>query len=177
MTKILQLETLRLYPPILALPKWTNQYPQDLQIGSKTLSIPSNTAILTSLLAMQTHPKYWKQDPLKWQPLRWIKSSPSSNTNLAAKLQAEEIFVPLKGTYFPWSDGPQNCPGKKFAQVEFVAVLACLFRDHRVRVVLKDGEDCQKAQRRVLAVAEDCELGLLLRVRDADSVRLAWEKV
>ncbi len=181
-TENLQLETIRLYPPIMALPKWTNQYPQDLKIGTETLSIPANTAVLTSLLAIQTHPTYWKPDPLKWLPSRWIRPSLSSNsspsnTNLAAKLQSEDIVVPLKGTYFPWSDGPQNCPGKKFAQVEFVAVLACLFRDHRVHVVLKDGEDFQKAQERVLAVAEDCEQGLLLRMRDADSIRLAWEKV
>ena len=56
-------------------------------------------------------------------------------------------------------------------------MLACLFRDHCVRVVLRDGEDFHKAQQRVLAVTEDCEQGLLLRMRDADSVRLAWERV
>ena len=165
----------------MALPKWTNQYPQDLKIGTETLSIPSNTAVLTSLLTIQTDPKYWKEDPLKWQPSRWITSPKSSGAtcselNITAKFQSEEIYVPLKGTYFPWSDGPQNCPGKKFAQVKFVAVLACLFRDHRVQVIPKVGEDVHKARERVLAVTEDCEQGLLLRMRDADNVRLGWER-
>lgn len=56
-------------------------------------------------------------------------------------------------------------------------MLAALLREHRVRVVCGDGEDVQMARRRILAVVEDCEVGLLLRMRDADSVRLVWEKV
>ncbi|KAI9845422.1 MAG: hypothetical protein M1837_004900 [Sclerophora amabilis] len=175
------LETLRLFPPILALPKWTNRYPQTLKVGDRMLSIPARTAVLPSLLAMQTLPPYW-QDPLVWQPSRWIKSSTtstdgSSTTDLTAQVEHEEVVVPQKGTYFPWSDGPQSCPGKKFAQVEFVAVIACLLRDHRVRVVPQEGEDFEKTKERISAVLEDCDLGLLLRMRDADSVKLAWERV
>ena len=95
---------------------------------------------------------------------------------MTQRLEKEEIFVPQKGTYFPWSDGPQNCPGKKFAQVEFVAVIAGLLRQHRVKIVPNKGETKEAMHKRVMAVLEDCEQGLLLRMRDADSVRLTWEK-
>lgn len=133
---------------------------------------------MTSLLAIHTHPKYWSLDPLVWRPSRWISSSGNGDVTkpITNRLEDEELLVPIKGTYFPWSDGPQNCPGKKFAQVEFVAVLARLFRDHRVQVVLNKGENFQGARERVLAVAENSEQGLLLRMRDADSVRLSWER-
>lgn len=94
----------------------------------------------------------------------------------AEELNREELYVPTKGTYFPWSDGPQFCPGKKFAQVEFVAVLASLFRAHRVHPLLQAGEDAESGRKRALGVCEDSEHVLLLRMRDGDSIRLVWEQ-
>lgn len=143
--------------------------------------IPPHTGVMPSLLTVQTHPKYW-QDPLLWQPSRWISSPPAPGPSgpkldLATRIRQEAIFTPVQSTYFPWSDGPQNCPGAKFAQVEFVAVLACLIRDHRVEVVREPNESFEKARGRALATTEDCDMELLLRMRNADKVRLAWRRV
>ena len=164
----------------MALPKYTNQRPQQLKVGDKEIAIDPDTMVVPSLLAMHTHPHYWKPDPLVWRPSRWISSRASAvqscNSSLVARLEDEEVFEPRKGSYFPWSDGPQNCPGKKFAQVEFVAVIACLFQAHRVRLACQPGEDHEIAQKRILAVCEDSEHGLLLRMRNADSVKLVWAK-
>lgn len=136
---------------------------------------------MPSLLAVQTHPKYWK-DPLLWKPSRWITSSlaPGSSRlelDVTTQLRQEALFTPVQGTYFPWSDGPQNCPGAKFSQVEFVAVLARLLRDHRVGVVRAPNESSEEARKRALATTEDCDLELLLRMRNADKVQLAWRRV
>ena len=152
------------------MPKWTDRSSQRLAINGRDITIPAKTMVIPSLLAVQTQPKYWQPNPLAWQPSRWISSSPSSS------LEQEELFQPAKGTYFPWSEGSQNCPGKKFAQVEFVAVLACLFRDHHVREQLGESETYEHARKRLLAVAEDSEHGLLLRMRRADDVRLIWAR-
>ena len=137
---------------------------------------------MPSLLAVQTHPQYW-QNPLLWQPSRWISESPTSgstsvpvDSHIRSCFRREELVIPRENTYFPWSSGPQNCPGAKFAQVEFVAVLACFLREHRVEVILEPNESITQAKKRVLAVTEDCDLGLLLRMRDADKVRLACRK-
>lgn len=86
-------------------------------------------------------------------------------------------MTPLQSTYFPWSDGPQNCPGAKFAQVESVAVLACLLWDHRVVIVPEPGESLEKAINKALATTEDCDMELLLRMRNADNVRLACKRL
>lgn len=179
--RALLLETLRLYPPILALPKWSNEHPQNLRIGEKTIVIPPHTGVMPSLLAVQTHPEYWP-DPLVWQPSRWISTpsalgSPGPLPDLATRLRQETVETPVQSTYFPWSDGPQNCPGAKFAQVEFVAVVACLMRDHRVGVVREPSESFQQARQRALAATEDCDMGLLLRMCNADKVRLAWKRM
>lgn len=61
--------------------------------------------------------------------------------------------------------------------MEFVAVLACLLRDHRVSIIHEPNESFEEAKKRALATTEDCDLELLLRMRDADKVRLAWKRV
>ena len=167
----------------MALPKWTNEHSQQLRIGQRTIVVPPQMGVMSSLLAVQTHPDYWP-DPLLWKPSRWISSSPPAapptsinNTTTTLAPRQESLISPLQSTYFPWSDGPQNCPGAKFAQVEFVAVLACLLRDHRVGVVCEPGESPKQARERALATSEDCDMTLLLRMRDADKVKLAWKRV
>ena len=127
---------------------------------------------MPSLLAVQTHPDFWP-DPLLWNPSRWIVSPSSSPSSSPKNSEREETLLnPAPSTYFPWSDGPQNCPGAKFAQVEFVAVLARLLRHHRLEVVKEPGESIEMARKRILATTEDCDLELLLRMKDADKVRI-----
>lgn len=58
-----------------------------------------------------------------------------------------------------------------------MAVLACLLRDHGVGVVREPNESFEKARVRVLATTEDCDMQLLLRMRDAEKVQLAWKRV
>ncbi|KAF7887020.1 uncharacterized protein EAF02_003667 [Botrytis sinoallii] len=142
------LETLRQFPPIMALP---------------------------NILGIQMHPKYW-EDPSLCNPSRWIESTPDP-TSHTGTLNTEKVITPATSTFFPWSDGPQNCPGQKFSQVEFVAVLAILLRHHRVSVVQNDNETPEKAQERALFVTQDCDMELLLRMRDADQVNLIWKKI
>ena len=138
--------------------------------------MPPQTGVMPSLLAIQTHPEYWT-DPLLWMPSRWISGSTTSdssipNSNFRTQLKQEEVIIPLEGTYFPWSAGPQNCLGVKFAQVEFVAVLAYLMRDHRIEIICEPNESPVQERERVLATTEDCDVGLLLRMRNAENIRL-----
>ncbi|TGO70367.1 hypothetical protein BOTNAR_0001g00420 [Botryotinia narcissicola] len=169
------LETLRQFPPIMALPKWSNEISQTLQIQGKTVIIPPHTGVMLSILGIQMHPKYW-EDPSLWNPSRWIESTPDP-TSQTSILNTEKFITPAISTFFPWSDGPQNCPGQKFSQVELVVVLAILLRHHRVSIVQNDNETPGKAKERALAVTKDCDMGLLLRMRDADQVKLIWRKV
>ncbi|KAH3969293.1 hypothetical protein HBI81_072260 [Parastagonospora nodorum] len=158
------LETLRLFPPILSLPRHTNTEPQRLQIGDRTIVVPANTNTYPNVVAIQTHPQYWP-DPLEWKPDRWVTTE-----------SGEEVLItPPRDTFLPWSDGPQNCPGIKFAQVEFVAVLALIMCRHRLRIQRELGETEEQARTRVHKVLNDCDSQLLLRIRDATQVRLICE--
>lgn len=51
-------ETLRLYPPIMSLPKWTKGTSQVIKVGEQTLVIPPGVGTSPHLLAMHTHPNY-----------------------------------------------------------------------------------------------------------------------
>lgn len=55
-------------------------------------------------------------------------------------------------------------------------MLACLLRDHRVGIVPELNESFEAAKQRVMAATEDCDLMLLLRMRNADKVRLMWKR-
>lgn len=133
--------------------------------------IPADTLVQPNLQAMHTHPWHWVRNPLTWRPQRWI-----SARSTGGGLEAETLVVPLRGTYFPWSEGVRNCPGKRFAQVEFVAVMAALFRDHVAEPVPRPGESDQAARQRTLRVVEDSNVTLLLQIRDPESVVVRWRE-
>ncbi|KAJ0123287.1 hypothetical protein J7T55_011752 [Diaporthe amygdali] len=172
------LETLRLYPSIVGLPKWTGTKPQTLDIGHRTLAIPSGAYAFPHIIAIHTHPQYW-DEPHSWRPSRWICSSPhvatgKSDSPFSGGKSAgrEELWEPAPNTYFPWSDGPQSCPGKKFVQVEVVAILACLFKSHRLSVKKNPGESEEAARARVISCVNEVNMEVILRMKDADRVKL-----
>lgn len=171
-----QFETLRLYPPIMGLPKWSNDQPQSLQVGDRTIIIPSSTGIAPGVLALQTHPKYWT-DPLVWKPTRWISTTAAPDSDMITTLQNEVFLTPRKGTYFPWSDGPQNCPGNKFSQVEFVAVMMCLLRNHRISAIQNPGERFKDTRERIMNTTNDVNMEMLLRMKNADNIQLMCKQV
>ena len=151
----------------MALPQWTNEHPQQLQIGERTIDIPPQTGVMPSLLVVHTLPQYWPPSR------RILSSTPLEQPDLPTRLQhGEKISTPAQNTYLPWSDGPQNCPDAKFAQVEVVAVLAFIFREHRMGVVQELNESPMRAKQRALDTTQDCDMELLLRMRNADGVRL-----
>ena len=160
------LETLRVYPPVMALPRVTApDKAVSLTINGRTFTIPPATNVNVCLMAAQMDPRNWGEDSYKWDPKRWIIPSGKGET----------VLTPSKNTYFPWSEGLQNCPGKKFSEVEAVAVLAWLFREHRVEVVRarEDDEETEaEARKRAEDCANDVDQELLLRMRDADRVKL-----
>ncbi|MCJ1385982.1 hypothetical protein MMC17_009107 [Xylographa soralifera] len=174
------LETLRLYNPVPGIPKWTSTHSTTLRIQGQDYLIPPQTLVLPSLMALHTHPRYWGDDSLVWRPSRWIVTSAQTEhdpgSDNKTRFEQEELMVAIKGSYIPWSEGVANCPGKKFAQVEFVAAMASLFKDHRAQPVAKPHETLEQARRRVLDVVADSGVNLLLEMENPGSVSLQWTR-
>ena len=91
-------------------------------------------------------------------------------------LESESLYTPPPGTYIPWSDGARVCPGKKFSQVEFVAVMVALFGSYRVEPVPRRGESMAMALVRTLDTVKDSAMVLLLQMRNPESLGLKWVK-
>jgi cytochrome P450 len=68
----------------------------------------------------------------------------SSSPTISATTSSQGILKPAKGTFLPFSEGSRACSGKKFATVEFVAVLFTLLREHRLE--LEDGWSAERVK-------------------------------
>lgn len=97
-----------------------------------------------------------EEDLASWKPERWLLD-PSKTNSSAAHAQetrhnasdSEEdiggpqsqdtsalLFKPERGAFIPFSEGYRACLGRRFAQVEVLAVLATIFREYSVELDL-----------------------------------------
>ena len=85
----------------------------------------------------------------EFKPERWFvktenagnkSSDPSapdqSTTHSCFSTFSPSHFQPPKGAYIPFSDGHRSCMGRRFAQVEMVAVLASIFTQYSVELAV-----------------------------------------
>ncbi|KAH7110906.1 cytochrome P450 monooxygenase-like protein, partial [Dendryphion nanum] len=166
------LETLRLYNPLLSIVKGTTTQPACLAIGGRNIVVPSNTRVILNLPALHSHPKYWGEDSLEWKPSRWIKAKPREGHTC----DREYIEMPIHGAYIPWSEGNRSCPGKKFSQVEHVAVMVAMFRQHSLIPSRLAGETEEMARSRAVAALKDTGMVLLLQMLHPERIPLEWKK-
>jgi hypothetical protein len=110
--------------------------------STTTLLIPPNTLVNLNIHAMHTAPSTYPSHKT-WNPKRWITSTaPAARTvlSLSSTLQNEKL-VYLERGFVPWASGPRICPGMKFAQVEFTAVLGTVLRRAWIAPSVKGGDD------------------------------------
>jgi cytochrome P450 len=125
--------------------------------------IPAKAKVYTNNQSLHTDPSVWGKDSLVFRPTRWLPAEPQ-----------ESLIQPPKGSFTPWSSGPRQCPGQKMAQVEFVAVMASLFRKLNVEPVPVHGSDLKAAQQKLEASIADSAPILTLQMRKPKEVALRW---
>ncbi|XP_029664885.1 cytochrome P450 4C1-like, partial [Formica exsecta] len=107
-------ETLRLFPSV---PVISRKLAEDVKIGDYTL--PKNATVILGISLTHTNQEVWS-DPKKFDPDRFLPDN-SKHRNPYA--------------YVPFSAGPRNCIGQKFALLEEKAVLTAILRKWRVKSV------------------------------------------
>lgn len=157
-----------MYGSIVFIPKTTGFHAQAITLGEREHILPPNTALNINVQALHTDPLIWGPDALVWRASRWLEQTSSS---------AGETFIqPEPGAYVPWADGPRACVGKKFSQVEFVAVLATLFQRYRVTPVLENGESEDDGQKALRSIVEGSAISAItLQMQEPRSRALRWE--
>lgn len=100
-----------------------------------------------------THPlSNLDNDLEEFKPERWILDPDAKNTasmpvhdadteasNLGVNTAADTsaaLYRPPKGAYIPFSEGHRSCIGRRFAQIEILAVLALIFSQYSVELAV-----------------------------------------
>ncbi|PKY00503.1 putative cytochrome P450 monooxygenase [Aspergillus campestris IBT 28561] len=138
----IMLETMRLYPPVTSIPKWTGATPSRLVHGDKSYVLPPKVSVTLDANALHYSEEYWGNDVREFHPQRWDARNKDSflaqNADLPGLsvpgLEFRSVHKPVRGAYIPFSDGFRACLGKKFAQVEYVVAVAVLFGRYRVEL-------------------------------------------
>jgi cytochrome P450 len=167
------MESLRICHPLSQLVKTTGPTPQPLKVNGETYIIPAGTSVHCSLPALHAHPKYWGPEPLAWNPQQHIGVSAKNDTD---SFENEVLASDTSEHFMPWAWGQRVCPGKRFSQVELVAILATLFRNWRVEIVPEGQETPEQARKRVWAssLKVDHQDHMLHEMVNPESVGLVW---
>ena len=146
-------EQLRLVSPVTAVLTRAVGHPTVTFDGVPT-SIPDGTFVSLSQLGAHRNPKHWPhgppnnpQDPWhprsnpendleEFRPERWFVPSNDEKPQLTSKRGS--LFHPPRGVYFPFSDGQRACVGRRFAQLEYAAVLAVVFRSYSIELDVRE---------------------------------------
>lgn len=149
-----------------SIPKTTGPTSSLVILDGKEYILPPRARVYVNIPALHVHPDHWGSESLSWRPSRWIEC----NSN------EEQMRAPVKGAFAPWGDGPRVCPGRKFAQVEFVATIAAIFSEYRVEVVPQDGESFEEAREKAWQVVQDSYVALTLTMSNPEAVSLRLVK-
>ena len=158
------------------MPRTTGLHSQTLTMQNTTHALPPNTSVSINVEGLHTDPKTWGPDALDWRPSRWLRPSQAEKATNPRTIQ-ESFIEPDPGTFIAWADGPRSCVGRKFSQVEFVAVLAALFSQYRVRPVLRAGEMEADGQKELQNMVDNSAIfAITLQMREPRKRALRWEK-
>ena len=106
---------------------------------------------------------------MEWKPKRWITIDPKTGKESLAS-------PPAGATYMPWSAGPRICPGKKFSQVEFVAVISTLLRSCRIEPWAIEGKmkSVDEAKKALMEVVYDSETRVTPRIKNPQNAGVVF---
>ena len=168
-------ETLRLYGSIVFIPKSTGKEAHRVTTADgRQHLLPPDTAVNVNVQALHTDARTWGEDALIWQPSRWFKLS--DHVHSGSGTSGQPFFHPAEGAYIPWADGPRACLGKKFSQVEFVAVIASLFINYRVSPAVPSADE-EAGRQKCHEIVEDSAITFItLQMKKPGAMALKWER-
>ncbi|XP_060533904.1 cytochrome P450 4C1-like [Cylas formicarius] len=138
-------ETLRLFP-VGAF--FLRAATEDLDLGD--IVMPKGSSAFFGTVFIHRNPKYWP-DPLKFDPDRFLP---------------EEIAKRHPCTYIPFSYGPRNCIGMRYAMMAMKTIVANVIRRMRIYCDYKSIEEIQLKTNIVLRFRDGCKTSMELREVD-----------
>ncbi|KAL6192905.1 hypothetical protein ACLB2K_033991 [Fragaria x ananassa] len=103
-------ESLRLYPPAVAIPRITGR---EVRLGK--LIVPADVELLVSVLTLHHEPQFWGPDVHLFKPERFLEGvAKATNNNI--------------GTFMPFGLGSRTCVGLNFATTEAKIALSMILQ-------------------------------------------------
>ncbi|KAF2731034.1 putative cytochrome P450 [Polyplosphaeria fusca] len=164
-------ETLRMASPapmLVRAPSTPDVLPMMTRSGHRDVRVPAGTPVGIHQQGVHFSAR-WGADVMVFEPRRFIVSSVSESGE-----KCEAVAVPEGVMYMPWAFGQRVCPGKKFSQVEFVALVAEILRGFRVEVVRGEGESEEEGRRRVLECLDDRFFNISAHLRRPEGARIRF---
>jgi cytochrome P450 len=160
-------ETLRLAGPVgqmLRSPTVPTELPIVTGDGHRSITVEPDMLVSAHFYGLHLSPR-WGRDAAQFDPRRFVSVSsatgeealyvPPSTAAAKDKEEAEGDTGEGGPMYAAWLFGARICPGKKFSQVEFVAVMACIMSQYRIEVLREQDESEDAAKARLSAVLEE----------------------
>lgn len=142
--------------------------PQTLKQGDREFIIPGGTRLNLQVPSTHRNPNYWpsgpgpagKRDDLdEFRGQRWLSSNGIADSKSGRDAIPQDsaagdsrnpiggttcedtsaaLFRPPRGAYLAFSEGQRKCIGRRFSQVEIMAVLAVVFKSHSLELAVDD---------------------------------------
>ena len=134
-------EVLRLYCVVQFLLRRTVTATPVVDSKGRNATIPDNTFVVLNFAAAFKNPALWRQrevlaerraelhdsPAIYFDPSRWLPGGDTLDTN--------ESDAPV---HWPFGQGPRQCPGKGFAQIEMTAAMATIFKDYSLELAVDE---------------------------------------
>ncbi|KAJ0416922.1 cytochrome P450 [Aspergillus carlsbadensis] len=173
------LETMRLYPPVVTVPKWTGNAARSIHYKDRDVFLEQGVNINLNMNGLHYSEEYWGPDVQRFSPQRWDARNKESylarNTGLtdlnSPGLEYSTIHKPVRGSYIPFSDGVRACLGKSFAQAEVVIALTAILRQYKIELAQKGEQGRRRAVKALqdstsmIALAMNQDVPLVFRER------------
>lgn len=135
-------ETLRLFPPG---PFILRQVQGDFQLEEYTL--PSDVSVIVPIIHIHRNAKYWT-DPLIFNPDRFLP---------------EETAKRHPYSFLPFSAGPRNCIGAKYAMMSLKTIMSAVLRKYELKTPYKTVEELELQSVSVLRPTKGFKISMELR--------------
>lgn len=132
-------EVLRLYCVVSFILRQTVATTTVVDSKGKSHVLPEKTLCLIDFAAAFRNPATSAEREISPERRAELHDSPAYHFDPSRWLEGNnDVETEDNGTpvYWPFGQGPRSCPGKAFAQVEMIAVMATIFKDYSLELVV-----------------------------------------
>lgn len=129
-------ETLRLYNPVQFVFRTSISETTIVDSAGESHVVAANTLFCVNYAAAFFNPTTWSRAPITAERRAELKQSRAVDFDPERWLSSAE--TPDIPVHWPFGQGGRICPGRPLAQVEMIGVLATLFKEYSIELVVSD---------------------------------------